>query len=236
MDKFNKIVLNIPHSSIERYDEGWIGKFKMFPTVKKWTDWHTDLLFSAPDNMEDSIQAFKFPYSRFYCDAERLINDPLEDKGQGIIYRNFDDFKRNVTQGMVYNIMSAYNAYIGNLALAITDDTCVIDCHSFPSDLSDIVDICIGFNNDDSKPSDEVLNEVTNIFTDAGFNVDWNSPYSNSITPLHGGKYKSFMIEVNKKLYMDENTLEIYTPGFDRVNRAINKVYSLLLYNFHIHE
>ena len=130
---------------------------------------------------------------------------------------------------MVYNIMSVYNAYIGNMALAITDDTCVIDCHSFPSDLSDIVDICIGFNDDDSKPSDELLNEVTNIFTDAGFNVDWNSPYSNSITPSHNGKYKSFMIEVNKKLYMDENTLEIYTPGFDRVNRAINKVYSLLL-------
>lgn len=230
MDNFKKLVLNIPHSSIERYDNGWVGKFKLFPTVKKWTDWHTDLLFAAPENMGDVIKPFRFPYSRFYCDVERLINDPLENIGQGIIYRKFDGFERVVGDGTIYDIMSAYNAYIGNMSLAITDNTCVIDCHSFPSDLSDMVDICIGFNEDYSKPSDEVLNKVTNTFTEAGFNVDWNTPYSNSITPNSSNKnYKSFMIEVNKKLYMDENTLELYTSRFDHLKRTIDKVYLLLL-------
>ena len=230
MDNFKKLVLNIPHSSIERYDNGWGGKFKLFPTVKKWTDWHTDLLFAVPEQMGDVIKSFRFPYSRFYCDVERLINDPLADIGQGIIYRKFDGFERVVSDGTIYDIMSAYNAYIGNMSLAITDNTCVIDCHSFPSDLSDMVDICIGFNEDYSKPSDEVLNKVTNIFTEAGFNVDWNVPYSNSITPNSNNKnYKSIMIEVNKKLYMDENTLELYTSRFDYLKRTIDKVYLLLL-------
>ena len=36
-----------------------------------------------------------FPYSRFVCDAERLENDPLEEKGQGIIYKEYDGHKRN---------------------------------------------------------------------------------------------------------------------------------------------
>ena len=71
-------------------------------------------------------------------------------------------------------------------------------CHSFPSHLSD-VDICIGYNEDRSKPCKETIETAVNIFEDAGYKVGINHPYSNSETPDCPFHYKSMMIEVNKK-------------------------------------
>ena len=34
--------------------------------------------------------------SRLVCDAERLDNDPMEAKGQGVIYRQFGGYKRGL--------------------------------------------------------------------------------------------------------------------------------------------
>ena len=225
---YSKLILNIPHSSIVDYDAGWNGKYKMFPIVKKWTDWHTNLLFNN-DDKKLNIKSCVFGYSRFFCDAERLINDPLEHVGQGIIYRKFCGLTREPSDELIYKAMSAYDAYHLNMANSVEENTCLVDCHSFPEELAKHVDVCIGFNEDNSKPSEEVLNTVTSIFTDNGYNVDWNSPYQNSVVPKAQLPCSSFMIEVNKKTYMDEKTLELYPTKFDFLHKIINHVYLYLL-------
>ena len=99
----------------------------------------------------------------------------------------------------------------------------------FHSDLSDI-DICIGYNDDWSKPSDEVLDFVVSTFKDNGYKVGLNVPYSNSLSPKIDGKtYSSFMIEVNKRCYMYEDNLELKTFSFTKLQRLINKIYLSLL-------
>lgn len=66
---FNKIVLNIPHASVEGLYDKKLSFWQ--PTVSfindcvyKLTDWHTDYLF-----VEDSstITPIRFPYSRLHC-------------------------------------------------------------------------------------------------------------------------------------------------------------------------
>ena len=47
--------------------------------------------------------------------------------------------------------------------------------------LNDEIDICIGFNEDATKPHDDVLNLVTEHFAIAGLKVGINTPYSNSM-------------------------------------------------------
>ena len=225
---YNKLLLHIPHSSIVGYDEGWNGRYKMFPIVKKWTDWHTNFLFEN-DDKSLNVQSFVFGYSRFFCDAERLINDPLEKEGQGIIYRKHSGFTREPSDELIYKAMSAYTAHHANMGLAVEDNTFVVDCHSFPSGMSYNIDVCLGFNEDNTKPSNEVLNVVTNIFTEAGYNVDWNVPFGNSIVPQSDKQVTSLMIEVNKKTYMDEHTLEVYPNKFDFLHKTINRVYLYLL-------
>jgi hypothetical protein len=74
--------------------------------------------------------------------------------------------------------------------------------------LSD-VDICIGYNEDWSKPNKETIELAVNLFEDCGYKVGINEPYSNSETPDCSFTYQSMMLEVNKKAYMDGETLRL---------------------------
>ena len=87
-----------------------------------------------------------------------------------------------------------------------TGDALLLDCHSFPSEMSDI-DICIGYNEDWSKPNKETIELAVNLFEDCGYKVGINEPYSNSKTPECPFTYQSMMLEVNKKVYMEDGTL-----------------------------
>ena len=98
--QYNRIVLNEPHASIEGlYDERlsfWnVDDRFVNDIVLKWTDWHTDYLFHG--YRKETIRTVRFPYSRFIVDAERLWNDPLEAKGQGILYKQFDGYTVSVS-------------------------------------------------------------------------------------------------------------------------------------------
>jgi len=113
----------------------------------------------------------------------------------------------------------------------------LIDCHSFSS-LPNLlnanppqdIDICIGFNEDETKPSKVVIGNIQNYFISKGYRVGINNPFSNSKTfDVPGGnKYHSVMIEVNKQLYMNEETLE-KTAGFLRLHNDIQGLYDMLL-------
>ena len=221
---YSKVVLNVPHASLERCYDGWKGSLNMFPLIKKWTDWHTDILFQ-----DEKTTMVRFPFSRFFCDVERIVNDPLEKEGRGIVYYKYDGFERDVTENLKLEVLKWYDIHHKVLSSTITEDgTIIIDCHSFPSSESN-VDICIGYNNDDTKPSEETIDAVCTIFESEGYLVSINSPYSNSITPKSNKKYHSLMIEVNKQVYMDEETLKPVPDYFFHLKRTINKVYEYLL-------
>jgi hypothetical protein len=48
---------------------------------------------------------------------------------------------------------------------------------------------------------------TVNLFEDHGYKVGINEPYSNSETPDCPFAYQSMMLEVNKKVYMEDGTL-----------------------------
>ena len=91
----------------------------------------------------------------------------------------------------------------------------LLDCHSFPSEMSD-VDICIGYNEDWSKPNKETIELAVNLFEDYGYKVGINEPYSNSETPDCPFTYQSMMLEVNKKAYMEPRTLRLKRPDSNK--------------------
>lgn len=227
--QYRRIVLNIPHSScfMWNYDK-WEDMEKLAENVKKWTDWHTDKLFAPVGILGVQVKTISFPYSRFYVDVERLKNDEMEKIGQGIIYTEFEGNKRKVRQKR--HLMSVYNAYINSFHRYMDTDGCLlIDCHSFPSSfVDDNTSVCIGFNEDESRPSEEILELVWGIFENEGYKVAFNHPFSNSLTPIKPIKYHSLMIEINKKVYMNENTLELLPTSYKIMN-AIQKVYRSLL-------
>lgn len=226
------IVLNIPHSSINGIFDNEIGKWENNPffineCVNKWTDWYTDLIFNS--NKID-LTKIVFPYSRFVCDAERLVNDELEKIGQGIIYTHFNGYKRkNLKENEIKNIYGLWQMHQNNIINSLNSDSVLIDCHSFPSELSD-VDICIGYNNDWSY-DENLIKIIQKIFINKGYSVDINKPFSNSIAPKTNFEYKSVMIEVNKRIYINEKTLKLNTnpKQWMRWFSTIEEIYSNII-------
>ena len=232
MSKFNKIVLNIPHSSINGVftnGSGWGYNANLLNSVMKETDWHTDFIFN--DDREEIVPCI-FNYSRFLVDVERLENDPLENEGRGIIYSNVNGHQREcLDKNKREELLALRNNFLDSISKELTDTTLLIDCHSFNNEVAKDVDICIGFNDDWSKPDDDIISGIASIFAAAGYKVKFNKPYSNSITPKSDSLYKSIMIEVNKKLYLRNNSNEInvdtiYAP---KLSNTIKKVYDFAL-------
>lgn len=225
------IVLNIPHSSVYGIFDHRFGRWSVSPyfvndIVRKWTDWYTDYLFIRNN---PNIRSVVFPYSRFVCDVERLENDEMEEIGQGIAYTSFDGYKRELNSEQFDNIKRLWNSHQDNLIKCIDKDTILIDCHSFPSEIKN-VDICIGHNVDWSYDG-KIVSLITTEFEKMGYSIAINNPYSNSITPKTNVEYKSVKIEVNKRVYMNEETLKL-NPNIRQWMRwsgTLNRIYNKLL-------
>ena len=209
--QYKRIVLNEPHASIEGlYDNQlsfWnIDERFINDIVLKWTDWHTDFLFHG--YRSEKIRTVRFPYSRFIVDAERLWDDPLEQHGQGIVYKQFDGYTRTVPEENEAQLLGLWHWHQQRLRDNLCEGALLLDCHSFPSEMSD-VDICIGFNEDWSKPHKNTLELAVNLFEDNGYKVGINEPYSNSETPDSPFSYQSMMLVVNKRAYMEDGSLHL---------------------------
>lgn len=167
-----------------------------------------------------------FPHSRFYVDVERLEHDPLEEIGQGMIYTKYNGFERYLlTSEDKDTLKSIYYDWKKECDGHIVDNTLVIDCHSFPSDVARDIDVCIGFNEDESKPDEEVISFISGEFEKLGYIVGVNTPYSNSV--VFDKPHHSLMIELNKRIYMNEDTL-LMDPKTYILGCTIHRIYNTL--------
>ena len=92
----------------------------------------------------------------------------------------------------------------------------ILDCHSFPSfplpyesDQSlKRPDICIG--TDSFHTPEWLTEEIVRLFQDIGYSIAVNRPFSGSLVPIQyyrlNKRLFSIMIEINRKLYMDEES------------------------------
>ncbi len=196
--------------------------------IVRWTDWFTDWIFCQAAIHDSRIVPVFFPFSRFFCDVERLENDPLESIGQGIVYTDFGECHRNIGDAESKRLHEDfYRAFTERLRSNLQPSAFLLDCHSFPSDLSE-VDVCIGYNEDWSRPKDEILFQTKAIFESLGFKTGLNHPYSNSISPVMPFAYPSMMIELNKKTYMCESG-QLDSTGMAVVVSSLKKVYGMIL-------
>lgn len=203
------IVLHIPHASplFPLGRSNWEDGIEF--EITRWTDWYTDWLFASSTRLDSRIISISSPFSRFFCDVERLENDPLEIIGQGIVYTRYGRLSRSISEEEKQFALKCYHEHRQRLVQALTPGALLVDCHSFPADLSD-TDICVGVNDDWSRPGEALIDRVVSHFRAKGYSVGLNEPYSNSISPDAGFRYGSLMIEVNKRAYLHgPQTLDI---------------------------
>lgn len=238
---YEKLLLHIPHSSTIFPEESDVYFDDLYEEERLLIDYYTNELF-VPQQESKNIMNVVFPYCRLYCDVERLINDPLEKDGLGISYYRWVPCKDGYGKSLrsfsektaAFALYADFHAEVSKKIVEMGEGTLLVDCHSFSS-LPNLlnsnppdIDICIGYNDDETCPNKVTIGNIVQYFKARGYKVGINEPFSNSKTFSVPVKYHSVMIEVNKKLYMDEQTLE-KAEGFERLKQDIQALYTDVL-------
>lgn len=248
--KKNCLIIHIPHSSLR------LPKiFKTKCLLKKdelkkenllLTDLYTNRFFNI---FKYSIIGFK--YSRLFLDVEKYKDDNKEimsKVGMGVIYTNTINKDKLISFSEKYKnyvINKYYDKYhnkidkIVNNKLKKFNKCFILDFHSF-SDLqvnkllgyNESCDVCIGI---DDFFSDKKINKFTyKYFKNLGYDVKFNFPYqgtyvSNEVYNNKDGRVNSIMLEINKKLYINDN-FKIDYKKFHKLKKDINNYVKLLNY------
>ena len=242
------ILLHIPHASsaipAEFSSQFCLSEQELCQEQLRLVDWHTDALYE----LEGAVR-LESRVSRFVLDVERFSDDALEPmaaRGMGAVYlrgTRGQAIRRELTAREREAVMDAYywphhnalDAWAQN-ALQCHASCLLIDCHSFPStplpcDLNqdgDRPDICLGTDGFHTPP--ELSRALKHHFEAASYRVEIDSPYAGCMVPNRCWQLEprchSIMIEVNRKLYMDEVT-GARLPQFEAVKHTVSKALSL---------
>jgi len=223
----NKIVLHIPHSSVNiPFLDGYVvDMISLENEMLKLTDWHTEDLFHSEEN--DMIVA---DFSRIFCDPERFTDDSQEvmyQFGMGVLYEKNDNGEqiRLVTPELKARVLSEYYwKHHNKLSSAVNNQldlfgkALILDCHSYPSkpfkrDLDqnpNRPDFNIG--TDGYHTPRELIDYSISFFENKGYSLGVDYPYKGSIVPLEhyqkNPKVQTIMLEINRSLYLNEPTNE----------------------------
>ena len=85
----------------------------------------------------------------------------------------------------------------------------------------------IYFNDGQTKPSEKLITTVIAYFRNKEYVAGINEPFPNSRKFATSCGYKIIMIEVNKKLYMNEETFES-KPHIIIINEELTEFYKMI--------
>jgi N-formylglutamate deformylase len=229
------LIFHVPHSStcipIRYRSQFCLSDALLFEEILLMTDWHTaDLFAAAIDGLGQSIE---FPVSRLLVDPERFPDDEQESMakvGMGVLYEKTSrgksirearylvgSYRDRLLADYYYPHHEAFEKLV-EAELNRRNNALIVDCHSFPGaplpyeldQNPDRPDICIGA--DEFHTPEQLSENLKKAFARKGYRVKINAPFSGSIVPLNFYKTNpnvaSVMIEINRALYMNEETSE----------------------------
>lgn len=243
-------VLHLPHASDhvppEVRDQFILTDEKLSQEIGRLTDWYTDDLFHLD---LDTVAECRFPVSRFVVDPERFEDDseePMAKIGMGVIYQKttgLSKLRRTISPEERERLLDAYYRPHHASLTALVDTALldhgrclVVDCHSFPDKPlkcnewhypdEPSADICLG--TDKFHTPAPLLEMFKAAFESCGWTVSVNTPFSGALVPMkHYEKDKrveAIMIEINRKLYLDDGTRNrssTYGDTRDRVRAVL---------------
>jgi N-formylglutamate amidohydrolase len=246
------MLIHLPHSSLsippDVREDILLGEEELKLEMLKLTDHYTDELYSIPN-----VESHRNEFSRIVFDPERFRNDEDEvmaKEGMGVIYTHTVDGRRmrslseSKREELVQRFYDPYHlsleAKVQKL-LDLSGKCLLIDGHSFPriplpfeidKDPSR-PDICIG-TSEYHTPS-ELSGFIEEYIKQKGLTVKFNSPFAGTMVPMKyyrkDRRVSSIMIEINRKLYMNEDTGE-KSRRFKTVQAMMQGLLRQVLINF----
>lgn len=245
------LVLHVPHASTsipaDMRATLLLDEADLAAEILRMTDAFTDELFGVSSDRATTVA---FPVSRLVVDPERFQDDAQErmaERGMGVVYVRTSDGRRlreapgaPERAALLARFYEPHHAALMaavDLALSRWARCLVLDAHSFPStplpyepDQSPSrPDICLGT---DSFHTPRWLLDRARVWLEGqGLSVDVDRPFSGAMVPAsHYRKdvrVVALMVEVNRKLYMDERT-GARSPAFARVHRLLDRMIHFL--------
>ena len=247
------IVCNVPHSGTdiphEFIDDFVLPKEELQNEANYMADNYTDILYSQLLLVSSFV---KSKISRIVVDIERFENEadePMSKVGMSAFYtrtskglelRNISPEKRETLKKVYGEYHETFTRLVDS-SLKKNNMAIIIDCHSFPSvpreyepdSEGNRPDICIG--SDEYHTPKELVAILKSNFEELGYSAKINSPFAGTIVPMkYYQKDKgviSVMIEVNRKLYMNEETFQ-KLKNFSNVGKAISRCVIVSLNQF----
>lgn len=242
------VILHAPHSSLnippEIRKSILLSDEQIEVELMAMTDRYTDDLFFVPD-----IQVITSPVSRLAVDMERFRNEAdevMSQVGMGAVYQltshghQLRILSPELREQYLQTYYDPYHKAFEDCVESMLKEhgkCLIIDCHSFPSkslpyeinSRGPRPDICLGTSS--FHTPDHVLDFVNHRFAEI-YSVDINHPFAGTFVP---GKYYlsdkrviSVMIEINRKLYMDEYTGQKAT-SYDGMKTVIRNIIEELI-------
>jgi N-formylglutamate deformylase len=212
------------------------------------TDRYTDELFDLRSELALSVV---YGVSRFVTDPERFPDDahePMAARGMGAVYVSTTDgapLRDGLTAPQRSDLLARfYQPHHIALEAAVqrvldaTGRCLIIDCHSFPDEplpcdqdqTRPRPDVCIG--TDAFHTPAELAAQAAAGFSDHGLEVFLDRPFSGAMVLARwyqqDKRVTSVMVEINRRLYMDEATGE-RGPGFSDIQDLVQSVLKTLI-------
>jgi len=249
------IIANIPHSSTfippEIRNSLLISDEELERELLLLTDRYVDELFSSVH--EIGGVAVRYNISRMVLDPERFEKDEEEvmsKKGMGVIYTKTSDGKdlrppvsANEREQLLETFYRPYHRAMEQEFDTLIEKfgrCLIIDCHSFSStpllfELDQYpvrLDICIG--TDKFHTPLPLREAVDQFFNRVHLVIALNKPYAGTYVPSKylekkDARVSSIMIEINRKLYMDEKTDEKLISFEDVRNKMSDLIHSVVM-------
>lgn len=238
------VLLHLPHASTEippdvRADI-LLDDEELKGEVLTIADLYTDELFAL-----EGAARVRNPWCRLVFDPERFRDDkdePMAVFGMGAIYERtvhgtmLRALSPDSREAMMRRFYDPYHALLEREVTRVLEtggECLIVDCHSFTSralpfetdKVSRRPDICIGTS--DFHTPEEVPRRIERIVAGRGFSTQRNWPFAGTITPMlyyrKDARVHSVMIEVNRRLYMDESTGE-KSSGFEATKSLVRAI------------
>ena len=252
------LIAHIPHASLfipsELRPSLLIDNEALKGELLLLTDRYADELFSCI--YEIGGISFICNFSRMIVDVERFEDDQVEmmsKKGMGAVYtktsRGMDlrvDIRTQDGQTLIERFYrpyhEAFEQEVQNL-LALFEECLIMDCHSFSSNPLPFEldqdpqrpDICIGTDSFHTPP--RLIETIEEFSNRTDLRISFNKPYEGTYVPLKylgiEKRVSSVMIEINRKLYMDENTGEKLS-AFNQMKEVIEGVVKAIIPNMKV--
>ena len=246
------VVFHVPHASTDvpshLKNTFLLSDADLQAEIIRMTDHYSDQLVG---NILPAAARVRFPVSRLVVDPERFADDseePMSRHGMGAIYQLTADgrqLRKRPSPGEREELKRRFYAphhealtqAVGR-ALAIHDRCLLIDMHSFPSrplpcdadQNPQRPDICLGTDEYHTPPN--LAEAAALTFEKQGFSVEFNRPFAGALVPMDyyrsDPRVAALMVEVNRRLYLDEETAErlaVFDVMREQLGEAIDSIF-----------